>query len=341
MAYAEEKFLRFLSRQWIFSMSILTLIFSDDLKMATENNNENGQPKGASKKGKEEAFAYKKPKRSLFRALLNPIKFLSVASQNQFINDGYNLMREGNHKHAISAFKTALRENPNCVDAYVGMGKATAALGGINNSKMAIQLFQKALTLDFARFEVYDEMIVVYERLGDKKRANAERRKRYTARALKQTPENPIANNNMGVLQLQLNNLDEAIRYFRKAIHYDDKVGVSQFNLAKALFKKASDPKHENESKDILKKAATELEKTLNANVTAEALLLKSKIFLQYGELETALEICDAAYNLDPSMKEAYATKRVIEEKMGNLEQATHAYDTYKSLEKAEKETKK
>ena len=57
--------------------------------------------------------------------------------------------------------------------------------------------------------------------------------------------------------------------------------------------------------------------------------------------MEKALQFCNQAYGIDPSMKEILATKRVIEEKLGNIVNASQAFEDYQQLEKAEKSIKK
>lgn len=296
-------------------------------------------PMGEDKKGNGSANGsksggYEKPKKNFLQSILN----FSRGVSNQFISDGYALLKQGNHKHAIAAFRSALSEDPESYEAYMGLGKTFADMGHIKNTKQAIDAYHKASTIDIYRTEAYQACVSLYNRLGDQKNAAAERRKLHTIKTLKATPDNAIANNNLGIIQLTQKQYDAAIKSFTKAAKADRKNPTPQFNLAKAWFQKATKEEDAAKKKQILKKAAQELELYLRLNITAEGLLLKAKIFLLYGDLNNALTYCNQAYQLEPSLKEVYATKRVIEEKLGNIGEASRAYENYQSLSKEEKQ---
>ena len=278
--------------------------------------------------------SYEKPKIGFFKNLLN----LSKGVSNQFINDGYALLEQKNYKHALAAFRSAISEDETNYEAYIGLGKAYASMGTIKNTKMAIDAFHKAVSLDIFRTDAYTACVNLYNKLGDTKNAQAERKKLHTVKTLKNNPQNATANNNLGIIQLGQKQFDSAIASFSKAARADRKNAVPQFNLSKAWFQKGKLEDDGAKKKQIMKKAAQELELYLRLNETAEGMLLKAKIFYEYGDPTNALVYCNKSYQLDPSLKEAYATKRVIEEELGNVGEANTAYENYKSLAKEEQE---
>jgi len=81
-----------------------------------------------------------------------------------------------------------------------------------NNSTMALQEFQKALAADSSNPDVYVGLGRAYHLKG----AYAEAEKQYL-QALKLRPDDPLTENNLGALYLDMERPDDAVRYFGKA----------------------------------------------------------------------------------------------------------------------------
>jgi len=275
--------------------------------------------------------AYQKPKRGFMSKLLN-----RGGVANQYIQDGDLLLKEKNIPHAINAYKTALAEDPYCTEALVGMAKCHEAMGGIKNAKIAVGYYYKALEEDFLQVDIYQAVVQMYLKLGDNKNAHNEKKKLQTVRTLKSNPNNPTANNNLGIIQLIQKQYDASIRSFQKAVKHEGYHSLGQLNLAKAWLQKAMHEKDPTEKKTFLIKSAKEVEAYLNNNKQADGLLLKAKIYMTYGDYQKALGYCNEAFVLDNTMKEILNTKRAIDEKLGNIQDASEAYDAYQSLAKEE-----
>jgi tetratricopeptide (TPR) repeat protein len=81
-----------------------------------------------------------------------------------------------------------------------------------NNSTLALQEFQKALAIDSRNPDVY----VGLGRAYHLKKAYAEAEKQYL-QALKIRPDDPLTENNLGALYLDMERLDDAARHFGRA----------------------------------------------------------------------------------------------------------------------------
>ncbi len=283
----------------------------------------------------------KRSKIGLFKKILNPSMIFNKSSDNPIVNQGYSFLKKQNYEEAIDLFNTAITEDKHCHDAYVGMGRALAAQGGISNSKKSIVFFNKALRIDPAKLELYQEIINGYERLGDKKNAAAERKKQFLAKTLKANPSDSKANNNMGILQLQQKNVNAAIVSFKKSIKYNRNFLMAHSNLASAFLYKARKAKSDDDRNLLLKRGLGLIDQVLEKEDTAEANLIKAKILLMKGDSKKASEHCNKAVSIDPGLKEAYNTKRAIEEQLGNVGEATRAYDNYQSMTQQEQKSKK
>lgn len=81
-----------------------------------------------------------------------------------------------------------------------------------NNSTLALQEFQKALAIDSRNPDVYVGLGRAYHLKG----AYAEAEKQYL-QALRLRPDDPLTVNNLGALYLDMERLDDALRYFGQA----------------------------------------------------------------------------------------------------------------------------
>ena len=272
----------------------------------------------------------------IIKKLMNPSALFVRSVDSPFVVEGNILLKKKRLEEALDAFQAAVNENANCIEGYLGIGKTLNLLGGVSNTKKSIKYFNQALKIDATRLDIYNDTISVYERLGDKKNAAAERKKRFIARTLKSNPYDSKANNNMGVIQLQQKNIDAAIRSFNKAIRSSKDFVTAKMNLANAYLHKALTMETELDRKPFLNQANDLVDFVLLKENTAAAHLLKAKILLHAGNLKAATTACNTAISKDPSLKEAFNTKQVIEERMGNIRNASQAFESYQSLTRQE-----
>lgn len=283
----------------------------------------------------------RKRKVSVFQKILSPKTLFTKISDNQEINDGYYYLGKRRFDDAINCFQNVIKEDNQSTDAYVGLGKTYCAQEGIKNTKQGLEFLQKAVQTDPTRLDIYNEIINIYERLGDKRKAATERKKQFIAKTLKSNPNDAKANNNMGIIQLQQNNTDAAITSFKKAIKLNKSFPTAKQNLSNAFLQKAMATKNEEEKAFLLKQSLGLINQVIEGGKSAEALLIKAKALLSRNEFDQAASACDEALLLEPSMKEAFNTKRVIEERRGNIGKANEAFENFESMKEKEQKIRK
>ncbi|MBT4287430.1 MAG: tetratricopeptide repeat protein [Deltaproteobacteria bacterium] len=269
-----------------------------------------------------------------FKERLNPFNYFGNPVQ-KYLRYGKKLFEKEQYDQALSAYKMVIEEDSQCMQAYLGIGDTYLEWGGIQNAKTAIEYYQRALGIDFTQIHIYYKIIKVYDRLGDNRNIMAEKKKLFIAKTLKDNPQNAMANNNMGVIQQKQKNYDSAIEFFIKAVKKNKFFDVARFNLAKALYKKGVSHPDPEKAKDIFMLGIMELERLLRSENDPQMLLLKAKFLIQLDEPKQALAHCEQAIKLDSTMKDAYATKSMIETKLGNLMDAFAAYESFQSLKKS------
>ncbi len=310
----------------------------------TNPQNEAENENGGKKETTEKPAKYSPPRVKLkfIDKLLNPSFLLKKGSSSPSINEGYLFQKMGKFDEAMAAFNEAIAEDKQCIDAHIGMGKTLSMMDGIKNAKKSIVFFNNALKIDATRLEIYKDVINLYERLGDKKNAAAERKKQFIAKTLKSNPHDFKANNNLGVIQLNQGNINASIESFKKSIKKNRGFLVARSNLANAYLQKSDKVKSEEDKETLVKKSLQLINQVLDKEETAENFLLKAKILLSKEDFKEAAESCDRAIAKDPANKEAFNTKRVIEERLGNISKASQAYENYQSMNQNEqKEAKK
>ena len=283
-----------------------------------------------------ELEAYIPPKKQGFIGKLFSGKLFS--GKNRFVKEGEGFLRKHDYEQATIAFQTALKGDPKCTDAYIGLADVLGKKGGINNFKAAVNMLHKATEIDPFKIRIYDLAYEMYDKLGKKKEAMAEKRKQQIIRTLKTNPNDSVANNNLGVILLRQNKINMAIEYLKKAADNDLSYETGHSNLAKALFQRALKQNDKAEKLKDLDTAGKCLERVLRLGGESPfTLVMMAKILILKESYEEALQLCNRAIAIDNTMKEAYAAKKLIFERTANLAEAGNAYKSYKSLSDAEK----
>ena len=95
----------------------------------------------------------------------------------------------------------------------------------------------------------------------------------------------------------------------------------------------------QTQDKGLEKKYLQAAEETLDGfytDETAAMQLLRGKIALHQEKYLQAKEYLENAYKLSPAEKEIYATLQKVHEKLGNIQAATDAYETFSLLRNEE-----
>ncbi len=134
---------------------------------------------------------------------------------------------KNNNEIAVSLLETAIALNPNCEEAYVGLGDIYANLDKIDE---AMKYYNEALNINpdnpriygkcgiaFWEHDYVEEAIIAYNK------------------AIELNPNYDIAYNNLGVIYLDgIGNIKEALKLFDKAISINPNYALANFNAARA-----------------------------------------------------------------------------------------------------------
>ncbi|MBN1484936.1 MAG: tetratricopeptide repeat protein [Chloroflexia bacterium] len=121
---------------------------------------------------------------------------------------GMDKLRQGHYEQALQAFRTALREEPNLVEAYCGLAQAYANQG---QNAAAMQACERALELDDLAEEAYLLRGLIHRQLGQTELAIAD-----LERATYLNPGSPTGHFYLGDALLALPDREGALRAFRR-----------------------------------------------------------------------------------------------------------------------------
>ena len=271
-----------------------------------------------------------------FLRKINPLNLFKKETPAAFVREGEDLLDDQNTAQATMAFHRALAMDPNFVPAFKGLGNVFLKKGGRSNLNSALENFQEAAKRNPFDVHLFAVKAKIFEKLGKMKEATLERKKMMIVKTLDSDPRNTIANNNMGILLSQQNQVQSAIEYFRKAIHSNPKYDVAYRNLAATNLKIAAQEQDEEKKRELLSQARSFINKALEIASTVPSLMMQTKIFMQGGRHEEALAVCEKAEGMDGSNKEVFGLKRLALEKLNRIQEAQQAYEIYKALSLAD-----
>lgn len=178
-----------------------------------------------------------------------------------------SLFQAGDNQNAVGYFQLAIKVDPKFEDAYESLG---VLYGRLEEFDKAISLMEQlkelnpkcmmALTnlslfnmkqgnIETAEKYKADATLLNFELLGDeaqkkkqkeeyeqKRLAEISRREGMFKQVLDMDPDDAMANNGMGEIELDRKNYELASKHFRKAIEVDEKYSVAYLGLAKCLY---------------------------------------------------------------------------------------------------------
>ncbi|MCZ6730350.1 MAG: tetratricopeptide repeat protein [SAR324 cluster bacterium] len=246
-----------------------------------------------------------------------------------YIKEGQNLVENHNFALAAIAFQQAINLDENNKEAHKGMGNVLFRKGGRSNANLALESFMAASRLDPFDEHVYALSAKIYEKLCMKKEATLQRKKLMTVKILQTEPNNPIANNNMGMLFLQLQQVDSAITYFENAIAARPGYDTAHRNLAVTYYGMAMAEPDEQKKEHHLNQAINNIGIAMVESRSISAMLVYGKILLAKSLYEDALAIMEEVEELDRTNKDVYSIKSQALEKMNRTKDAQEAFDSY------------
>ena len=267
-----------------------------------------------------------------FLRKINPLNLFKKESPAGFVREGEDLLDDQNAAQATMAFQRALAMDPNCVPAFKGLGNVFLKKGGRSNLNTALEHFQDAAKRNPFDVHLFAVKAKIFEKLGKMKEATLERKKMMIVKTLESDPKNTIANNNMGILLSQQNQVQSAIEYFKKALHSNPRYDVAYRNLAATNLKIAAQEQDEEKKRELLSQARSFINKALEIASTVPSLMMQAKIFMQGGRHEEALAASEKAEVMEGANKEVFGMKRLALEKLNRIQEAQQAYEIYKVL---------
>lgn len=196
------------------------------------------------------------------------------------------LEQQGNHQAALALFWEAAGLAPDDADIQNRLGEALDRIGAL---EAAIDAYRRALAVrpDFRRAS--NNLILTLVRAG-RGRESIELARRVVAGA----PEDPNAYFTLG-LALTEQDVDEAVKTFRRVLQLAPRHALARYNLAQVL-KRA----------DRTAEAVEELRRAIEIEPRAEAHYTLGVIYWQQGDLDRALDRLRAAAAADPEYADAH-----------------------------------
>ena len=172
---------------------------------------------------------------------------LAIAQRAQgLLEDQISTLIEAlKHKESINLYLSL-------IDAYLTVGQNAEAAGDKEKAKSnydkAIDAIKEARKIEPDNEDLLATMINIYVSQG-----RASEAKPYMREALAKNPENKIYNYNLGVLLMQTDSLEEAIRHFDLALKVDSVYDVALQNAGVAYMRLGDRIKQAQQTGDIKK----------------------------------------------------------------------------------------
>lgn len=152
---------------------------------------------------------------------------LNPGSISHWVLKGMILRRLGRWDEAVEAYHSALRFDPNCIDAYNNMANGYRAL---KQWDKASECYRKALEINPGVLDLWTSIADVLRLQGKLDEAEASVQK-----ALSLSLESTEAYNALGNIRVDMKQVEEGIACFKKALQINPNYVVAIYNLGVAL----------------------------------------------------------------------------------------------------------
>ena len=269
-----------------------------------------------------------------FWAKLNPRLLFRKESPDLWVKEGDRLLGIGNRNQALVAYHKALALDSDCAEGHRGLGRVILGKGGRTNAQSALAHFQEAARLNPYDDRIYQACAIAYERLGKGALAQAERKKMAVLKALQVNAADPVANNNLGVLFAQQDQVERAIECFKKATEANRKYDAGHRNLASTYFRMAAAETDAAKKESLFGQAVEAIADAVRINPASVNLLAQARILLGKGDASRALDAAAKAEAIDSANPQVYQVKREAFEKLGRMTDAQRAHEQFVSYDK-------
>jgi enediyne biosynthesis protein E4 len=227
---------------------------------------------------------------SYLRPPHGPLRLVNEASNESPYESGLALLRRGNLQEAVEDFESALRQNPDSVDAHYALGVALSRMGR-EHLPAAVDQFLEVLRLQPDHVDARVDLSSILTSEGDSAAAAAQ-----LEEAIHIAPTNTDLYILLGKAQLDSNKATQATDSFKKALSLDSRLSAAHYGLGLAALKR-----HDNAQ------AIEEFNKAVGLNPDdAFSYLELGRIYLSAGSLQQATMHLTEAVRLRPTMAQAH-----------------------------------
>ncbi len=202
-------------------------------------------------------------------------KAIEITPKNAqpYYNLGLVYLKQGVFTFAVTAFKNAIAVDADWSDAYIGLGEIYLKQGDFENAEkaylnaahfnpsgmgilsglgqvyakqkrydLAIDTFDKVLSLESDNTEAHYQLAQVYHKRGDREKAasrmeffkllrNTDPILEKARKWVKINPDDPIGYNNLGIIYLTRKRYEKAIEFYSHAIDLSPNLPTTHYNL--------------------------------------------------------------------------------------------------------------
>ena len=267
-----------------------------------------------------------------FFSRLNPIRLFRKNSPQYALSEANSLLERNLFAQATIQFEVALSLAPKNLEAFKGLGRVFMKKGGRSNLEIAVTTLNKGINIDPLEEELYSLKANVLKMLGREKEANIEKKKAVSLATVKRDPNNPIANNNIGIAMMKLNKTELAISYFKNSINSNANYDTARRNLATVYLQLAEADSNPQRRDSLLGLARAEVERAREIAETVPTLTTLARILIRSEEGERALEILAKADDLSPANKLIFNLRQRALESLNRLGEAREVLESANML---------
>ena len=216
------------------------------------------------------------------------------------------LESKGNHPAALALLWEAAGLAPRDPDIQNALGEALERIGALD---AAVAAYRAAVEANPAFRKASNNLILVLVKAG-----KGEEALRLARDLVAGAPEDADRYFTLGLAQSE-QNIDEAMKSFRRALALNPRHALARYNLALALNRADRTPE-----------AIDEMKRTLAIDSRAETHLRLGAMYAHQGEFEAAIEQLNAAVRLDPRSAEAHATLGAVFQAQQDWEKAEREF---------------
>ena len=278
----------------------------------------------------------KEEDQNIFTGIIHIFKRFFYGDDGKFskVRLARKFMRKKKYDKAIEMFYKALEDNKNNKEAYIGLGETMMLAEGTSAAKDAVSCFQKAVNINPFFDLAYERIIETYLKTNQKQKAFEERKRFSVMKILRENPDNPMMNNNMGIFLLKQNRFQQSIFFFQRAVNVDPSFQTAYVNLSIAYFKYGATEKAGAAiANRLFEKVIDTVDRSSKFGMELSALLIKTKALIRLKRYDEALRTCNESKRLDPSNKEIYTLQNLILKGKAQAEDEKIAYARYKETE--------